>query len=298
MDVFGSLPTRRFGPRRSENPSNTARRTLSRIQPYTLRFAHLRFLASNANLLKLRAGRISQFANVERSNCRNFSRPNVLQGRRLSWVFADVPHRRSVIPLAFRPIRSEPMPTSEDHDSNPLPAGLARHPMPDARAQRSFWAVAAYVVSRFVFYACFSAATSDIGSTSITWCKGSTINRTPYLQSGPSSQLLRDIKMLEYPPAGYWAMALPRMLSSWRMPPNPEDPALADAYGQLLLKHYAHYGLWVSRLMLLFDIGAFRALRAGFAPSPPGVSRLGTLELRARHQCAGLCALGTVRRRG
>lgn len=150
------------------------------------------------------------------------------------------------------------MSTSEDHDSNALPAG----PTLGARCRQaarsaSFWAVATYVVSRILLYACFSAAISDIWVYLSYAVQGVDYQRTPYLQSEPSSRLLRDIKMLEYPPVGYWVMALPRMLSSWRMPPEPDDPAFIDAYGQLLFKHYAHYDYAFRALMLLFDIGAF-----------------------------------------
>lgn len=150
------------------------------------------------------------------------------------------------------------MSTAVNHDSNTAPA-LPTLGTQCRRAARSasFWAAAAYVVSRFVFYACFSAATSDIWVYLNYVVQGVDYQRTPYLQSGPSSQLLRDIKLLEYPPAGYWAMAVPRMLSSWRMPAEPDDPALADAYGQLLLTHYAHYDYGFRGLMLLFDLGAF-----------------------------------------
>lgn len=126
-----------------------------------------------------------------------------------------------------------------------------------AARSASFWAVVAYVVSRFVFYACFSAATSDIWVYLNYVVQGVDYGKTPYLQNQTSSHLLRDIKVIEYPPAGYWVMALPRQLSRWRMPPEPTDPAEADAYGKLLLKHYAQYDLEFRALMLLADIGSF-----------------------------------------
>ncbi|MBA4020131.1 MAG: hypothetical protein C0483_23465 [Pirellula sp.] len=150
------------------------------------------------------------------------------------------------------------MPTAVESDS----MSASRRPTLGARCRHaarsaSFWAVVVYIVSRIGFYAFFSAATSDIWVYLNYVVQGVDYGRTPYLQSQPSSLLLRDIKIIEYPPTGYWVMALPRMLSHWRMPPEPTDPALADAYGQKLLLHYAHYDYGFRGLMLLFDIGAF-----------------------------------------
>lgn len=127
------------------------------------------------------------------------------------------------------------------------------------RASRgsAFWAVPAFMVTRFALYVCFSASTSDVGVYFSYVVQGVDYGSTPYLQSQPKPAWLRDIRTFEYPPVAYWVMALPRQLSSWRMPPEPEDPELWESYFALWSQHYAHYDHGFRGLMLLADIAAF-----------------------------------------
>lgn len=127
------------------------------------------------------------------------------------------------------------------------------------RASRTsaFWAVLAFAATRFGLYVCFSASTSDVGVYFHYVVQGVDYGRTPYLQSQPKPVWLRDIRTFEYPPVAYWVMTLPRRLSSWRMPPEPNDPDLWQSYIDLWFKHYAHYDHGFRGLMLLADIAAF-----------------------------------------
>lgn len=101
-------------------------------------------------------------------------------------------------------------------------------------------AVAAYVVSRFLLYVCFSASASDV----FVYFR--------YAVAGVDHGLVayRDIPELEYPPTAYWTICLPRLLTGDRFA-TVEVPA--DEYD----RHVVRYDRVFRGLMLVFDAASF-----------------------------------------
>src|SRR5262245_31929936 len=104
-------------------------------------------------------------------------------------------------------------------------------------------ALAAYVVSRFVLYVCFSASASDVEVYFRYAVAAVDYGKIPY----------RDIQQLEYPPTAYWVFRAPRLFN---LEPNdkltypPQNKAEADLY----YKHLIRYDILFRGVMLLFDI--------------------------------------------
>src|SRR5690349_5832810 len=125
-----------------------------------------------------------------------------------------------------------------------------------ARAER-FWsrgmlaATAAYVVSRFLLYACFSASTSDVFVYFGYAVEGVDYGNAPY----------REITRLEYPPTAYWIICLPRLVTY-----DPDDklvyPFVTKAEEAVYSKHIQRYDIAFRGLMLLFDAASFGLLLA------------------------------------
>jgi hypothetical protein len=97
-----------------------------------------------------------------------------------------------------------------------------------------------FILSRFYFYACFSASASDVEIYFRYATAGVDHGHLPY----------QDIAEIEYPPVAYWAMCLPRWAMSERFA-TIEVPR-AEYVSQLQA-----YDLWFRGLMLAFDVAAF-----------------------------------------
>lgn len=129
-------------------------------------------------------------------------------------------------------------------------------PSDSARSERSWSpgvlsAVVAYLLSRFLLYACFSASSSDVFVYFNYSLAGVDYGLTPY----------RDIDRLEYPPTSYWIICLPRLFTY-----EPADklvyPAVTPEQVELYSKHIQRYDLAFRGLMLLFDAASFWLLLA------------------------------------
>ena len=121
-----------------------------------------------------------------------------------------------------------------------------------------------YVASRGVIYGLLYDAISDVPVYFDYAVAGVDRGRMPY----------RDIAKLEYPPTAYWAVCLPRYLSSWRLPEVDEprlriDPQYAAEYDALRRRHLNHYDWGFRGLMLACDVVAFAALASILARRRP-----------------------------
>lgn len=161
----------------------------------------------------------------------------MLRGRRLDGV-AHHHDRGTDVPQATE----TPRDTMKQTDS--LPAERSR-------SWGVLTATAAYVVSRFLLYACFSAASSDVFVYFHYSVAGVDDGLTPY----------RDIQKLEYPPTAYWVVCLPRLLT-YEPGEKLVYPTVTPEQEELYDKHLRRYDLAFRGLMLLFDAGSFWLLLA------------------------------------
>ncbi|MBL9092383.1 MAG: hypothetical protein JNL96_14245 [Planctomycetaceae bacterium] len=170
-----------------------------------------------------------------------------------------------------------------------------------ARSWPLWIAVAAFLATRVYFYAFFSASISDVGVYFQYVVQGVDYGQTPYKQV-ESTSTLRKLADLEYPPVAYWIMALPRELSSWRLPAEPvEQPIFNKAikrvtpvwerYFELNDKHYLHYDKQFRALMLLFDVAGFALFGAILRRRAPDLLTPGLWGYTLATACLGYVLL-------